>query len=205
MKQLGYLSIVLLLLGFLPAVLPEVSAPVGIAEAQPANMAPRTVTVQTGAGQDTVDLLAFLPEKVRIRVGDTVTWKMEGDIHTVSFATGTKPAGARHPQLPGPAGRSDPPRVSAPARRTPGGEHDEPRPGLSNPEGRPTGGEVQRHGLCQLGHDVERHPLPGDAPDPDLLRDFRHAGHVPVRLSPPSGVRDAGDGGGYPGDRQRCA
>ncbi|MGH8066603.1 MAG: cupredoxin domain-containing protein [Candidatus Entotheonellia bacterium] len=93
MKQLGYLSIVLLMLGWLPAALPEGSAPVNIAAAQPADMAPRTVTVQTGAGQDTVDLLAFLPEKVRIRVGDTVTWKMEGDIHTVSFTTGTKPAG----------------------------------------------------------------------------------------------------------------
>ena len=63
MKQLGYLSIVLLLLGFLPAVLPEVSAPVVIAEAQPANISPRTVTVQTGAGQDTVDLLAFFPRR----------------------------------------------------------------------------------------------------------------------------------------------
>jgi plastocyanin len=93
MKQLGYRCIVLLLLGLLPGALPEDSALVKIATAQPANMAPRTVTVQTGAGQDTVDLLAFLPEKVRIRVGDTVTWKMEGDIHTGSFTTGTKPEG----------------------------------------------------------------------------------------------------------------
>ncbi len=93
MKQLDYPAIVLLLLGFLPAVMPEISAPVGIPEAQPAHMAPRTFPVQTGAGQDTVDLLAFFPEKVRIRVGDTATWKMEGDIHTLSFTTGTKPAG----------------------------------------------------------------------------------------------------------------
>jgi hypothetical protein len=33
MKQLSHLSIVLLLLGFLPALLPEVSAPVGIGRA----------------------------------------------------------------------------------------------------------------------------------------------------------------------------
>jgi plastocyanin len=93
MKQLGYLSIVLLLLGLLPAALPEDSSPVKIAAAQQANGAPRSITVLPGAGQDTVDLLAFLPEKVRIRVGDTVTWNMEGDIHTVSFITGTRPAG----------------------------------------------------------------------------------------------------------------
>ena len=92
MKQLSYPSIVLLLLGLLPAALPEDSALVNIAEAQQAKVAPRTVTAQAGAGQDTVELLAFLPEKVRIRVGDTVTWKFEGDLHTVAFTTGTKPA-----------------------------------------------------------------------------------------------------------------
>jgi plastocyanin len=104
MKQLGYLSIMLLLLGLLPAALPEGSAPVKISEAQPANAAPRSVIVLAGAGQDTVDLLAFLPEKVRIRVGDTVTWKMEGDIHTVSFITGAKPAGLVIPSSQAPPG-----------------------------------------------------------------------------------------------------
>jgi plastocyanin len=93
MKQLGSLAIVFLLLGLLPAALPEGLAPVRIAEAQQAKVVPRTVNVQAGAGQDTVDLLAFLPEKLRIRVGDTVTWKFEGDLHTVTFTTGTKPAG----------------------------------------------------------------------------------------------------------------
>ena len=88
MKQLSSLSIVLLLLGLLPGALPEGSAPVKSAEAQQAQVAPHTVTVQAGAGQDTVELLAFLPEKVRIRVGDTVTWKFEGDLHTVAFTTG---------------------------------------------------------------------------------------------------------------------
>jgi plastocyanin len=104
MKQLGYLSIVLLLLGLLPAALPEGSALVTIAEAQQAKVAPRTVTVQAGAGQDTVELLAFLPEKVRIRVGDTVTWKFEGDLHTVSFTAGTKPAGLVIPSSQAPPG-----------------------------------------------------------------------------------------------------
>ena len=64
MTQLSYLSIVLLLLGWLSATLPESATPVKSAEAQPAQVAPRTVTVQTGAGQDTVNILAFLPEKL---------------------------------------------------------------------------------------------------------------------------------------------
>ena len=55
MKQLGYLSIVFLLFGLLPAALPEGSAPGTIAAAQPAKMPPRTVSVQAGAGQDTVE------------------------------------------------------------------------------------------------------------------------------------------------------
>jgi plastocyanin len=104
MKQLSYLSIVLLLLGLLPAALPEDSALVNIAEAQQAKVAPRTVTAQAGAGQDTVELLAFLPEKVRIRVGDTVTWKFEGDLHTVAFTTGTKPASLVIPSSQAPPG-----------------------------------------------------------------------------------------------------
>jgi plastocyanin len=120
MKQLGYLSSVLLLLGWLSAALPEGSVPIGIAVAQQVNGAPRTVTVQAGAGQDTVELLAFLPEKVRIRVGDTVTWKFEGDLHTVTFATGTKPAGLVIPSSQAPPGEVIP-RVFLPVPDAPQG------------------------------------------------------------------------------------
>ena len=120
MKQLGYLSIVLLLLGLLPAALPDGSALVTIAEAQQAKMVPRTVSVQAGAGQDTVEILAFLPEKVRVRVGDTVTWKFEGDIHTVTFATGTKPAGLIIPSSQAPPGEVIP-RVFLPVPGAPPG------------------------------------------------------------------------------------
>ena len=74
MKQLGYLSIVLLLLGLLPAVLPEGSAPVTIAEAQQTKQAPaqpsRTLTALVGVGQDTTQVLAFLPSALKVRVGD---------------------------------------------------------------------------------------------------------------------------------------
>jgi plastocyanin len=120
MKQLGYLSIVLVLLGLLPVALPEGSALVTIAEAQQARMTPRTVSVQAGAGQDTVELLAFLPEKVRVRVGDTVTWKFEGDIHTVTFATGTKPVGLIIPSSQSPPGEVIP-RVFLPVPGAPPG------------------------------------------------------------------------------------
>ena len=60
----------------------------GLAAAQ-AQMAPRDVTALVGAGQDTITLNAFFPEILRIRAGDTVTWRLNSDeIHTVSFVQG---------------------------------------------------------------------------------------------------------------------
>ena len=48
--------------------------------------APRNVTVLAGVGQDTIDVLAFFPQNIRIRAGDTVTWKQNSDAgHTISF------------------------------------------------------------------------------------------------------------------------
>ncbi len=96
MKQLSSLSIVLLLLGLLPVALPEGSAPVNIAEAQQAKQAPvqppRTLTALVGVGQDTTQVLAFFPSALKVRVGDTITWKIESDeVHTVSVIRGVKP------------------------------------------------------------------------------------------------------------------
>ncbi|MBM3926718.1 MAG: hypothetical protein FJ320_12230 [SAR202 cluster bacterium] len=47
----------------------------------------RDLTVLVGAGQGAVSVNAFLPSTVRIRAGDTVTWRMnaDGDPHTVTF------------------------------------------------------------------------------------------------------------------------
>jgi plastocyanin len=120
MKQLGYLSILLLLVAMLSALLPEGPVPVDLAAAQQALEASRTVTVQAGAGQDTVELLAFLPEKLRIRVGDTVNWKFEGDLHTVTFATGTTPEGMVIPSSQAPPGEVIP-RVFLPVPGAPQG------------------------------------------------------------------------------------
>ena len=51
----------------------------------------RNLTVLAGTGQDTADLLAFFPQQITIRAGDTITWKQNSDSpHTVSF-TGSFP------------------------------------------------------------------------------------------------------------------
>lgn len=56
-----------------------------------ANQAPRTITALVGAGQDTLQVFAFFPRDLRIRAGDTVTWKINADeLHTVGFTTGTQ-------------------------------------------------------------------------------------------------------------------
>lgn len=49
----------------------------------------RTLTAWVGAGQDTTVINAFLPSALRVRAGDTITWKLDTDeIHTVSFLGG---------------------------------------------------------------------------------------------------------------------
>ncbi len=57
---------------------PAVSAPV--------SAEPRELNLLVGAGRDTEAILAFFPRNLKIRVGDTVTWKIDTDeIHTVAF------------------------------------------------------------------------------------------------------------------------
>src|SRR5690349_8568296 len=49
----------------------------------------RTLTVLVGAGEDTLQAMAFFPQSLRVRQGDSVLWKRNGDeIHTVSFTRG---------------------------------------------------------------------------------------------------------------------
>ena len=64
------------------------------AEAQQA-VKPRTVTVLVGGGHDTVVLDSYFPRTLRVRAGDTVAWKFNGDenhhLHTVTFAGGPFP------------------------------------------------------------------------------------------------------------------
>ncbi|MCI0781101.1 MAG: MBL fold metallo-hydrolase, partial [Chloroflexi bacterium] len=53
---------------------------------------PRELTLLVGAGEDTLSVNAFLPSKVTVRVGDTVTWKANHseELHTVTFLGGAE-------------------------------------------------------------------------------------------------------------------
>ena len=72
---------------------------------QPAAPAARELTVLVAGGQDTIVPVAFFPANVRIRAGDTVTWKHNGGLdHSVTFSAGATPLGptqARSGGLPG--------------------------------------------------------------------------------------------------------
>ena len=58
----------------------------GVSLAKPAPQEGRNLTVLSGAGQDTVNLLSFFPQTIRIRAGDTITWQQNSRApHTVSF------------------------------------------------------------------------------------------------------------------------
>jgi plastocyanin len=66
-----------------------------------AAQAPRILTALIGAGQDTTSVAAFLPSALRVRAGDTVTWKIDSDeIHTITFLGG-QPAPALEVPVPG--------------------------------------------------------------------------------------------------------
>jgi plastocyanin len=64
----------------------------GVSLAKPAPQEARNLTVLAGAGQDTVNLLSFFPQTIRLRAGDTLTWQQNSRAaHTVSFLGGPAP------------------------------------------------------------------------------------------------------------------
>ena len=78
----------------------------------PAPYAPRTLTLLVGGGQDTTVFDTFLPQKLRIRVGDTVTWKFNSEPprrHTVTLVGGPFP-GPKDPAAGGAPGEVIPGR-----------------------------------------------------------------------------------------------
>jgi plastocyanin len=78
--RLSLLAAILALVGCQP-VQPEAPIP-----------APQEIAVLAGAGQDVTAINAFFPESVHIRVGDTVTWKINSDEpHTATFLSGGAP------------------------------------------------------------------------------------------------------------------
>lgn len=64
----------------------------GTASAAPGKQ-PSNLTVLVGGGQDTLQMLAFVPQNVRVRAGDAITFKINSDYepHTVSFSQGVPP------------------------------------------------------------------------------------------------------------------
>lgn len=65
---------------------PEAAA---VIEEAPGPTNGRHLTALVGGGQDTISLNAFFPSNIRIRAGDTVTWKLNSDeVRTVSFLAG---------------------------------------------------------------------------------------------------------------------
>lgn len=88
------LPVRLLLLAMILAAYAPTPAPTPALAGDPPPQAPRTVTVLVGGGQDTAVLNAFLPQTVRVRGGDTVVWKINGDgpaRDTVTFVGGRPP------------------------------------------------------------------------------------------------------------------
>ena len=85
--------------------------------------APRELTLLVGAGEDTLSVNAFLPSKVTVRVGDTVTWKLNhsDEKHTTTFLGGAeRPPPAVHIPGGGPMDLMIPSKVGFPTR-APGG------------------------------------------------------------------------------------
>src|SRR3954447_17572414 len=75
---------ILALATFVPSIIPDASA-----------QGARNLTVLVGGGQDTVQALAFFPQNVRIRQGDTITWKdVVDEPHTTTFTKGFDPGPA---------------------------------------------------------------------------------------------------------------
>ena len=111
------------LLIVLPVVIAVTSA-LTTAAAETATHAPRTLTVLVDGGRDITVLEGFFPQNLRVRVGDTVTWKYNADVtggrHTVTFTGGPFP-GLKEPLPTGGAGEVMP-RRNIPV---PGGDKDE--------------------------------------------------------------------------------
>ncbi len=106
MKRVTGLFVSVVVLGMVSLIQ---TAEKGNAQQQPA---PRTLTVLVSGGQDTTAFDTFFPQTLRIRVGDTVTWKFNADPthrHTVTLIGGPFP-GPKDPVAGGMPGEALPVR-----------------------------------------------------------------------------------------------
>jgi len=95
---------------------------------------PRDLIVLAGAGQDTVMVTAFFPQSIRIRAGDTLTWRNESDQdHVVGFAQGSTPPGPTTSNVQGAPGERIP-SANVPVPGRPGITMSNPARGFPNVE-----------------------------------------------------------------------
>src|SRR2546425_507817 len=71
-----------------PCLFPVLGACVLLVNCGSPKPVPRTLVAYVGAGRDTASINLFFPATIRVRAGDTVTWRMnaDGDPHTVTFS-----------------------------------------------------------------------------------------------------------------------
>lgn len=94
----------------------------------------RNLTVLAGAGQDTVMVTAFFPQNIRIRAGDTLTWRNESDQdHVVGFTQGSTPPGPTTQNVQAAPGELIP-TANAPVPGRPGVTMNNPARGFPNVE-----------------------------------------------------------------------
>jgi plastocyanin len=84
------------------AVMPFVAAPVRVSAASTA----WHVLAGNGTPDSAVTGMTYYPDTITIDVGDSITWTVEGDAHTISFLSGATPPGPLDPMTGPPAGGS---------------------------------------------------------------------------------------------------
>ena len=132
------------------------------ASASAAAQESRNLTVLAGAGQDTVMVTAFFPQNIRIRAGDTLTWKNESDQdHVVGFTQGSTPPGQLNPNVQAAPGE-DIPVANAPVPGRPGATMINPARAFPNVESGATysGNTFITSGRLQRDRDWAGVPVP---------------------------------------------
>jgi plastocyanin len=123
---------------------------------------PRNLRVLAGAGQDTVMVTAFFPQNIRIRAGDTLTWRNESDQdHVVGFTQGSTPPGPLTSNLFAAPGEVLP-AANVPVPGRPGDRMNNPARGFPNVESGATysGNTFVSSGRLQRDRDWQGVPVP---------------------------------------------
>lgn len=177
MSKISFLAALLFFASFVAACTTEVEVikevevtrevQVIVTPAPPAAAEPRELNVVVGTGRDTEAILAFFPQNLQIRVGDTVTWKIDtNEIHTVSFLEPDAPIPPFPAAIPGegPGNFMLNPQVAFPTRL--------PGAGVETYDGT---------GFVSSGILQEEPPAPGAPPNATITVTFAKTGTFPYR------------------------